>query len=162
MDRVATSFSALMAALGRRPPADLTRHASESRDVGRLGFAARRPGLAVSSRCSGDAARRRRYAWQLRRRIDAELAELAVERRAANPEPPRHLGHAAAIMTDGEADDVSLDLFQRPEMAIGRVQRDSRRAIEGFVVLRLGQPGREVRGLAVRRDPAFVQAHHRG
>ena len=50
--------------------------------------------------------------------VDAELAQLAVERRAADAEAPRDFGHAAAVMADGEADDVGLDLFQRPQMAV--------------------------------------------
>ena len=49
---------------------------------------------------------------------DAELAELAVEGRAADPQPPRDLGHAAAIMADGEADDVGLDLLERAQIAV--------------------------------------------
>ena len=50
--------------------------------------------------------------------VDAELAELAVEGRAADPEAARDFGHASAIMADGEADDVGLDLFQRAQMAV--------------------------------------------
>ena len=49
---------------------------------------------------------------------DAELAELAVEGRAADPEPARDLGHPAAIMADGEADDVGLDRFERAQIAV--------------------------------------------
>ena len=45
--------------------------------------------------------------------IDPELAELAVERRAADPEAPSDLRHAAAIMADREPDDVGLDLLER-------------------------------------------------
>ena len=52
--------------------------------------------------------------------VDAEVAELAVERRAADPEPPRDFGHAPAIVADREADDVGLDLFERPQMAFAR------------------------------------------
>ena len=50
--------------------------------------------------------------------VDPEVAELAVERRAADPEAARDFGHAAAIMADGEADDVGLDLLERPQMAV--------------------------------------------
>ena len=48
--------------------------------------------------------------------VDPELAELAVERRAADPEAPRDLGHASAVMADRKADDVGFDLFERTEM----------------------------------------------
>ena len=50
---------------------------------------------------------------------DAELAELAVESRAADAEPAGDFGHAAAIMADGEADDVGLDLLERAQIAVG-------------------------------------------
>ncbi len=56
--------------------------------------------------------------------VDAELGELAVERRAPDPEPPCDLGHLAAIMADGEADEVAFDLFERAEVAVGLPQRD--------------------------------------
>ena len=56
------------------------------------------------------------------------VAELAVERRAADAEPARDFGHAAAIMADGEADDVGLDLFERAQMAVVGEERDRRRA----------------------------------
>ena len=45
--------------------------------------------------------------------VDAEVAELAVKGRAADAEAPGDFGHAAAIMADGEADDVGLDLLER-------------------------------------------------
>ena len=54
--------------------------------------------------------------------VDAEFAELAVERRAADPEPPRDFGHAAAIMADGEADEVGLDLLQLRKWPSGRIK----------------------------------------
>ena len=53
--------------------------------------------------------------------VDAEVAELAIERRAANPEAPRDFGHSPTIVADREPDDVRLDLFQRPQMAFARV-----------------------------------------
>ena len=58
--------------------------------------------------------------------VDPEVAELAVERRAADPEAARDFGHAAAIMADGEADDVGLDLLERAQMAVAGEQRDAR------------------------------------
>jgi len=51
---------------------------------------------------------------RLGRRVDPELAELAVEGRAADPEATRDFGHPPAVVADGEADDVRLDLFEGP------------------------------------------------
>ena len=53
--------------------------------------------------------------------VDAEVAELAIERRAANPEAPRDFGHSPTVVAYREPDDVRLDLFQRPQMAFARV-----------------------------------------
>ena len=47
--------------------------------------------------------------------VDPEVAELAVERRAADPEAARDFGHPAAIMADREPDDVGFDLFERAQ-----------------------------------------------
>ena len=58
--------------------------------------------------------------------VDPELAELAVERRAADPEAARDLGHAPAVMADGEADDVGFDLFERTQMPVAGVQGNAR------------------------------------
>ena len=66
------------------------------------------------------------------RGVDPEVAELAVERRAADAEPPSDFGHAAAIMADGEADDVRLDLLERAQMAVAGVERHARRAGDRF------------------------------
>src|SRR3954463_2233238 len=63
---------------------------------------------------------------RLRDLADPELAELAVEGRAADPETARDLGHAAAIMADGEADHVGLDLLERAHVAVMVVERDAR------------------------------------
>ena len=76
--------------------------------------------------------------------VDPEVAELAVERRAADPEAARDFGHAAAIMADGEADDVGLDLFERPQMAVAGVQRDAGRAGDRLVAARLAECRREI------------------
>ena len=57
--------------------------------------------------------------------VDPELAELAVKRRAADPEAAGDLGHAAAIMADGEADDVGFDIFQRAQVAVAAVEGDA-------------------------------------
>src|SRR5262249_37606438 len=88
------------------------------------------------------------YAAALSRRIDPELAELAVERRAADPEPARDLCHSAAIMADREADDVGLDLLERPQMPVTAVERDAGRAAEHLLAAHLAHGGREV-GLAI-------------
>ena len=63
-----------------------------------------------------------------RRLVDAELAELAVECRAADAQAARDFGHAAAIMADGEADHIGLDLVERAQVSVGTEQRDARRA----------------------------------
>ena len=57
--------------------------------------------------------------------VDAEFAELAIERRAADPQSPRNLGHPPTIMADGESDDIGLDILERPQIAIGTEQRDA-------------------------------------
>jgi hypothetical protein len=56
--------------------------------------------------------------------VDAQLAQLAIERRAPDPQPPRDLGHAAAIMADRQADDIGLDILQRAQIAVGAEQVD--------------------------------------
>ena len=45
------------------------------------------------------------------------LVKLAVERRAADFQPACDLGHLSAIMRDREADDLALQLFERPHFA---------------------------------------------
>ena len=76
--------------------------------------------------------------------VDPEVAELAVERRAADPEAARDFGHAAAVMADGEADDVGLDLLERAQMAVAGVERDAGRAGDRFVAARLAERRREI------------------
>ena len=76
--------------------------------------------------------------------VDAELAQLAVERRAADAEAAGDFGHAPAIMADGEADDVGLDLLEAAQMAVGAVERDARAAGQRGVARRLGDVGRDV------------------
>ena len=49
--------------------------------------------------------------------VGGGLVELAVERRAADLQPARDLGHLAAIMRDREADDLVLHLLERPHFA---------------------------------------------
>lgn len=46
--------------------------------------------------------------------IDAQLAQLAIKGGAADPEPASNFGHSAAVVADGEPDDVGLDFFERP------------------------------------------------
>src|SRR5690606_12622750 len=73
--------------------------------------------------------------------VDAEIAELAVKRRPADPEPPRNLGHAPAIVPDGEADHICLDLFQRTQIAVLGVEHDARAlgfACDGFIAAAIG------------------------
>ena len=79
-------------------------------------------GCGVTPGMAARTARRRSLRGEV---ADAEFAELAIERRAPDPEPPRDLGHAAAIMADREADDVGLDLLERAQIAVGVEQRDA-------------------------------------
>jgi cytochrome b561 len=58
--------------------------------------------------------------------VDPQLAELAVEGRATDAEPPGHFGHPPAIMADREADHVRLDLLQRAQVSVGLEQRHAR------------------------------------
>src|SRR5258705_8357930 len=80
--------------------------------------------------------------------VDAEFAELAVEGRATNPEAPGDFCHAAAIMADGEADDIGLDLLERAQMAVAGEHRYGRRAGESFVAVRLAENRREIAAAA--------------
>src|SRR5262245_34084072 len=48
-----------------------------------------------------------------------EAVELAIERGAADLQPPGHLGHLSAVMGDGEANDLALDLLQGADVAGG-------------------------------------------
>src|SRR5690349_15112672 len=48
--------------------------------------------------------------------VDADVGQLAVERGAADAEASGHFRHTAAVMADGQADNVRLDLFQRAQM----------------------------------------------
>src|SRR4051812_34319984 len=81
--------------------------------------------------------------------VDPEVAELAVERRAADPEAPCDFRHSAPVVTDRKPDDVGLDLFERPKMALAGIQCDARCARDGFLAARMAQAGREIR-LAAR------------
>ena len=51
--------------------------------------------------------------------LEAEMLELAIERRAADPQTARHLGHLAAVVRDGETNRLGLELLERPDMAGG-------------------------------------------
>src|SRR5437868_2209601 len=44
--------------------------------------------------------------------VETEAFELAVQRRAADAQPPRHFRHLLAVMRDGEADDVSFYIVE--------------------------------------------------
>ena len=54
---------------------------------------------------------------------DAEFCELAIKRRAANSETPGNFGHATAVMTDCEPDNIGLDRFERAQVAVGIIER---------------------------------------
>src|SRR5215813_8168588 len=55
--------------------------------------------------------------------VEPERIELAVERRAADAQPPRHLRHLSAIMRDRESDGLGLDLLERAYVAGGVGER---------------------------------------
>src|SRR3954470_22917541 len=57
--------------------------------------------------------------------VEAEMLELAIERRAADPQAPRHLGHLSAVMRDGKTDRFELELFERAHVAV-RVEQPQR------------------------------------
>src|SRR3546814_5669281 len=57
--------------------------------------------------------------------VDAQFSELAVKGRAADAQPPGHFGHAPAIMADGQANDVRLDLRHLTDMAVAFEQGDA-------------------------------------
>src|SRR3954451_5819401 len=76
--------------------------------------------------------------------VDAQLAELAVERRPADSEATGDLRHPAAVMADREPDNVGFDLLERTEMAVAGEQGHDRSAGDGFVAARLADVGREV------------------
>src|SRR3546814_9876133 len=61
------------------------------------------------------------------RRVDPQIAQFAIQRRSPDPQPPRDFAHPAAIMADGQADDIGLDFFQRAQIAVGQKQGDADR-----------------------------------
>src|SRR3982751_1393839 len=81
--------------------------------------------------------------------VDPQFAELAVESRAADPEPPRDLRHPTAIMADRQPDDVRLDLLERAEVPVASEQSDDRSAGDHLVAAGLADVGREI-GTAAR------------
>src|SRR5215210_5828880 len=69
------------------------------------------------------------------RALDPEVAQLAVERRPPDPQPPRDFGHPPAIVADGEADDVGLDVLQRAQVAVGGVEHHAHALLDHRIVL---------------------------
>src|SRR5919202_2112298 len=65
---------------------------------------------------------------------DAQLAQFAVEGGAADAEAAGDFGHAPAIMADGEADDVGLDLLEAAHVAVAAVEGDAGRVIQRGVL----------------------------
>jgi hypothetical protein len=77
--------------------------------------------------------------------VAAERIELAVGRGAPDTQPPRDLGHAAAIMRDGESDGLAFDIFERsPSQQPARVRWRKRGRKEGLCVRR-SRPRSEAR-----------------
>ena len=60
------------------------------------------------------------------------------------PEAAGDFGHAAAIMADGEADDVGLDLLEAAQMAVGAEERDARAPASAASLDALVDVGRDV------------------
>ena len=52
------------------------------------------------------------------RAVDSQFRQLAIERRPTDPQPPRDFGHAPAIMADGQADYIGLDVGELAHMAV--------------------------------------------
>src|SRR5689334_14148364 len=86
---------------------------------------------------------------------DAELAELPVQRGAADAEAAGDFGHPAAIMADGEADDVGFDRFEGPKVAVGVVEGDSGAVGQGRL-LRGAVEGRAVEVAGAAREGRFL------
>src|SRR3569833_2740927 len=51
--------------------------------------------------------------------VEAVIAKLAVERRAANAERPGHLRHASAVALEGKLDQLALERLEGPHIAAG-------------------------------------------
>src|SRR5688572_28812727 len=83
------------------------------------------------------------------RGVDADVAELAIERGAADSEAPCDFRHATAIMADGQADAVRLDLLERAQMPFVRKERDAGRTAQCDIA-RLRADGRGEVALAPR------------
>ena len=64
-------------------------------------------------------------------RAKPDFVELAVESRAADAQPARDFGHLPAIARDGGSNHLRLDLFQRPDMAVGVGERERVAAATG-------------------------------
>src|SRR5437763_10044774 len=60
-----------------------------------------------------------------RLRCKPQAVELAIERGAADLQPPGHLGHLSTVMGDSEANDLAFDLLQGPDVAGGIEERKS-------------------------------------
>ena len=82
----------------------------------------------------------------LGRIVGRRLVELAIERRAADFQPARDLGHLAAVMRDRKTDDFAFHLFERPHFAgavsIGSVPPAGQRRDRYFVTRNDGRSGR--------------------
>ena len=63
--------------------------------------------------------------WSSGGGIDAEVAEFAIKGRAPDPEAARDFAHPAAVMADGEADEIGFDLLERADIAVASVQSDA-------------------------------------
>src|SRR3546814_1872263 len=66
-----------------------------------------------------------------------QFRKLAVERRPADSQAARHFGHAAAIVADGEADDVRLYVRERANVAVGLIKHDSNAFVRKLRIGRL-------------------------
>ena len=90
---------------------------------------------------------------------DIVFAHLAIERRAADAKPAGDLAHPSAILDEGQANEIGLDILQTPHIAFRIVQRDRGRG----PLARL-MAGERVRfaGIAEGRDGGEAVAHVAG
>src|SRR3546814_1212318 len=66
-----------------------------------------------------------------------KFRKLAVKRRSADSQAARHFSQAAAIVADGEANDVRLYVRERANVAVGLIKHDSNAFVRKLRIGRL-------------------------
>src|SRR3546814_13801823 len=66
-----------------------------------------------------------------------QFRKLAVKRRSADSQAARHFSHAAAIVADGEANDVRLYVRERANVAVGLIKHDANALLRKLRIGRL-------------------------